>query len=148
MERDRHLDTGQALPLVIGSIAVLAVLVFGVAWFARSLTDAATARTAADAAALAGAVEGRTAAARFAAANGGVLLAFTQIGDDVIVTVRVGRATARARATASRSPFSTLALWPRSIDRLKPGMPQYPRPPGDSAEPVFQRSPRPTTPRI
>jgi outer membrane lipoprotein SlyB len=60
--------------------------------------DGARARTAADAAALAGAAEGRAAAARLAAANGAELLAYEPHGRDVVVTVRVGRVTEQARA--------------------------------------------------
>ncbi len=101
---------GQALPLVIGVVAVLAVLVAGLGWFAGSLVDAAQARTAADAAALAGAVGGRAEAARLAAHNRAELVEYTEIGNDVVVTVRCGRATASARATASRAEFSTLGV--------------------------------------
>jgi len=92
-------DQGQALPIVIGVVAVLAVLMVGIGWFGVGLRDAAQARTAADAAALAGVDGGRTAAASLAGANGGGLVSFSVVGDDVIVTVRVGRATATARAT-------------------------------------------------
>ena len=58
----------------------------------------AQARTAADAAALAGAVEGRDAATAIAAANGARLVEFRRIGLDTRVTVAVGRAHATARA--------------------------------------------------
>lgn len=57
------------------------------------------ARSAADAAALAGVIEGRAAAAELAAANGAKLVAFDADGDVVEVTVRVGDRTATARAT-------------------------------------------------
>lgn len=94
-------ERGQAVPLVVGAVAVLAVLLAALGWFARSSIDAARARTAADAAALAGVVGGREQAGRLAAANGGVLVAFERRGADVVVRVRVGRATASARATGS-----------------------------------------------
>jgi hypothetical protein len=58
----------------------------------------AQARTAADAAALAGAAEGRDAAALVAQANGAVLEAFAVDGVDVQVRVRVGSTHASARA--------------------------------------------------
>jgi uncharacterized membrane protein len=58
----------------------------------------AHARTAADAAALAGAAEGRNAAAEVAAANGAVLESFDTLGDEVEVRVRVAGSHARARA--------------------------------------------------
>lgn len=57
------------------------------------------ARSAADAAALAGVIEGRAAAAELAAANGATLVAFDADGHVVKVTVRVGDRTATARAT-------------------------------------------------
>jgi outer membrane lipoprotein SlyB len=106
----RRDEAGQAIPLVIGVVAVMALLLVGVGWFGAGLVDAAAARTAADAAALAGAVDGRGAAAELAAANGSELVSFRQIGDDVIVTVRRGRATASARATANRAHLSTLVF--------------------------------------
>jgi hypothetical protein len=103
-------ERGQALPLVIGVVAVMAALLLGVAWFSTGLIDAAAARTAADAAALAGAVDGKPAATRLAGENRAELVSFRQIGDDVVVTVRVGRATASARATANRARLSTLVF--------------------------------------
>ncbi|NIR42137.1 MAG: hypothetical protein GWN79_28885, partial [Actinobacteria bacterium] len=66
----------------------------------RQLDDAARARTAADAAALAGAAEGRGAAADMAKANHGVLEHFIQQGSVVEVRVRVGEVSAVARAIA------------------------------------------------
>lgn len=71
--------------LLIGRVGVL-------------LDDAAQARTAADAAALAGAADGRSAAISMARANGGELLEFSSESDTVTVVVRVGRVSARARA--------------------------------------------------
>jgi hypothetical protein len=91
-------DRGQAVPLVIALVVVAAVAVVALGRLAAGAVDAARARTAADAAALAGAVEGRDAAATVAGANDGVLISFVTSGDAVVVEVRVGRATARARA--------------------------------------------------
>jgi hypothetical protein len=108
--RRRNRDDGQAVPLIVGVVAVMAMIVLGVGWLGVSLVDAASARTAADAAALAGVVDGQGAAAERAADNGGELVSFRRVGDDVIVTVRCGRATASARATASRAGFSTLGV--------------------------------------
>jgi hypothetical protein len=68
----------------------------------------ARAQTAADAAALAGAAEGRPAAAEVAAANGGRLIEYRSAGLVTTVVVTVG--PARARATAQRSRAPTLAL--------------------------------------
>ena len=102
-------DRGQALPLVIGVAAVIATLIVGVGWYAGTVIDAARARTAADAAALAGVVDhDRAAAASAARSNGGELVSFDEIGPDVIVSVRVGRAVARARATIGTLQLPTL----------------------------------------
>jgi uncharacterized membrane protein len=92
-------DDGQLLPfyavivLVAGGAMVLLVHL-GVLAVHR-----AHARTAADAAALAGAAEGRAAAEEVAQDNGAVLESFVAAGTDVEVRVRVGstHATARAR---------------------------------------------------
>jgi len=96
----RGQDSGQVLPLmalvVMLTVVTLAVLVR----LGTTLDDAARARTAADAAALAGAVDGRGAAEEIAAGNGGELLRFNLSGDTADVDVRVGQATASARATA------------------------------------------------
>jgi hypothetical protein len=58
----------------------------------------AGARTAADAAALAGAAEGEAAAREVADANGAELISFEVLGEDARVTVRQGQAEAAARA--------------------------------------------------
>lgn len=94
-------DEGQAVPLLAAFVVVagLALVALGIA--GRRTVDAARARTAADAAALAGVVDGEVGARRLAAANGGVLVSFTRIGPDVVVRVAVGAARATARATLS-----------------------------------------------
>lgn len=95
-------EHGQVLPL----LTVVMVLAGLVCLAAGRLGGAAVARaqavTAADAAALAGAGEGRQAAARTASANGGRLTGYEQLGSDTRVRVALGgaRATARARAAA------------------------------------------------
>lgn len=102
-------QAGQALPLVAGIVVVAAVLVAAVGWYAGGLVDSARARTAADAAALAGALDGSRRDAELAAqSNGGTLESFALVGVDVIVAVRVGRAVQRARATAGGARLSTL----------------------------------------
>jgi hypothetical protein len=97
-------DRGQAVPLVIAAIVLAAVGVVAIGRFAVGTVDAARARTAADAAALAGAADGPVAASASAAENGGELVSFATAGDEVTVRVRVGRATAVARATLALSP--------------------------------------------
>jgi len=84
-----------ALAVMLAVVTILALARVGTA-----LDDSARARTAADAAALAGAVDGRAAAHDMAALNGGDLIEFARRGDTVDVLVGVGRATARASADA------------------------------------------------
>ena len=86
--------------LLVLTVAVVATVEVG-----QLLDESARARTAADAAALAGAAAGRQEAAALAAANGGLLLSYTEqepAGDIdallVTVEVQVGRATKTARA--------------------------------------------------
>jgi len=92
-------DSGQLLPLyavivLVAGGAMVLVVQLGVLAVHR-----AHARTAADAAALAGAAEGQASADEVARANGAVLETFVVSGADVEVRVRVGstHATARAR---------------------------------------------------
>ena len=89
-----------AAVLLLAMGAVIATIEIG-----RLLNESASARTAADAAALAGAAAGPDEAASIAAANGGVLLSYdeeepTDGSDGLLVTVavQVGRASQTARA--------------------------------------------------
>ena len=95
-------ERGQVLPFV----ALVLVLAGALALFVGRLSGAAVsrarARTAADAAALAGAAEGEAAARSVAAANGGVVESYAVEGADVAVVVRVGSAHAPARARRER----------------------------------------------
>ena len=91
-------DSGQLAPLyalivLVACGAALVLVHLGVITVHR-----AHARTAADAAALAGAAEGRGAAEQVAVANGAVLESFEAVGDEVEVRVRVDGSHARARA--------------------------------------------------
>jgi len=105
------------MPLLAGLMAVAVVVLVAIGHFGQTAADAARARTAADAAALAGAAEGRDAAVRLASANGATLVAFVADQRAVLVTVRVGRASATARAAlmaddhdpAASSPVTALA---------------------------------------
>jgi hypothetical protein len=94
-ERD---ERGQVVPLAAAMLALIVVALVALVPAARALEDRARARTAADAAALAGAAEGEAAARRLAAANGGRLVDFRPEGASVVVRVRVGVAAASARA--------------------------------------------------
>jgi hypothetical protein len=99
MRRVRRDERGQAVPLAAGLVAIAAVLVLAMGELAGDVADAGRARAAADAAALAGVHDGRAGSARFAARNGATVVLWQQVGDDVVVTVRVGDAVATARAT-------------------------------------------------
>ena len=96
-----HSDKGQMAPVMDFLLAIAAVIVVFVARIGLVLDDAARARTAADAAALAGAVEGYGAANTLAEANGGTLASFEFQGSTVTVVVTVGQATAEASAVVA-----------------------------------------------
>ncbi|MYH00521.1 MAG: hypothetical protein F4144_13690 [Acidimicrobiaceae bacterium] len=98
-------DRGQAVPLMAAMLLLAMGAVVATIEIGRLLNQSAAARTAADAAALAGAAAGRDAAESTAHGNGAVLLSYheEQIADDsdallVNVTVRVGRASQTASA--------------------------------------------------
>ena len=80
-------------------IAIGGLVAMGGAEFAGDVIDGARARTAADAAALASVRGGRDAGAAIAAANGGTLVEWHQVGTDVVVSVQVGDVVAVARAS-------------------------------------------------
>ncbi len=81
-------------------LMLVVVSLLGLVRVGSALDDSARARTAADAAALAGAIEGRNGALDMASRNGGELLRFELRAGTADVEVRVGDATARARASA------------------------------------------------
>jgi hypothetical protein len=99
LRRSIRNEHGQAVPLAAALAAIAAMLVVGIGVMAHDVGDAGRARSAADAAALAGVVGDRPAASALAAANGATLVAWARDGPDVVVTVRVGSVTATARAT-------------------------------------------------
>ncbi len=97
-KRPRFGDRGQVLPLMalvilVGMAAALAMARLGV-----EVVDRARARTAADAAALAGVEGGRDAADAAARANGGRVVRFVARDGATEVEVRVGGAEATSRA--------------------------------------------------
>lgn len=97
-----------AQPLMVMAAAGLTgVLTIAYADFSGDVVDVARARTAADAAALAGVGGGRAAADRLAAVNDAVVVSWDDAGHHVTVTVRVGGATARARASNENDANST-----------------------------------------
>jgi hypothetical protein len=95
---DGERDRGQAVPLVLAVVALAAVVLLALVPLARGLSERAQARTAADAAALAGAAEGKDAAEEIAEDNGARLIEWHSDDDEVWVRVEVGRARANAKA--------------------------------------------------
>lgn len=92
-------DAGTVVLAVAALVALGAVAMVAVAELTVAVVEASRARTAADASALAAVEHGPPAAGRLAAANGATLVSVHVDGDTAHVTVRVGRATASARAT-------------------------------------------------
>ena len=92
-------DVGQAMVLLVAVVAMAASSVVAVGMFGERIVDRGRAQTAADAAALAATVGGRSVAARLAADNGADLVSYSEIGDVVTVVVDVDGERATARAT-------------------------------------------------
>lgn len=97
-------DRGQAVLLMVAVIACCGLLAVAVGTLGGALRERQQARTAADAAALAGVDGGMQSAERLARSNGGSLVSFSRDalragGWVVTVIVRVGAAAASARAT-------------------------------------------------
>ncbi len=117
-------DRGQVMPLAVAMVAIVTVALVGLVPVGHAVRDRARARTAADAAALAGAVDGQEAARELAADNGAVLVGFERSGDEVVVLVRVGDTTARARARATVASTPVPGATGRGGDRagLAPAM--------------------------
>lgn len=93
-------DRGSMMVLtVLVGLALTAAALAALVPFFDELAARQRAQNAADAAALAGVDGGEPAARRLADSNGGVLVSWRRDGRVVVVVVRVGDATARARAT-------------------------------------------------
>lgn len=92
-------DRGQVAPLLVIVVLVVVGALIVLVHVGRIAVVRAQVQTAADAAALAGAAEGRPAAERLARDNGASLESFTVDGNEVQVVVERNevRATARAR---------------------------------------------------
>ncbi len=98
--RTARRDSGQAAIVLLAVVAVLMVTMsIAVATMGRTTIDRTRAQTAADAAALAGLEGGASASSQLAALHGATVVSWTDVGDEVTVTVRVGDTTATARAT-------------------------------------------------
>ncbi len=98
-ERFEPAQRGSVLPLVALLVVAVGGLCVGLGRLGGDAVQAAQARTAADAAALAGAAEGEDVARDVADDNGAKMVGFIQDGLDVEVRVRVGDAEVVARAT-------------------------------------------------
>lgn len=93
-------DRGSMLLLVMFvGMALTAAITMALVPVLTDLTDRQQARSAADASALAGVSGGRSAASRIAGRNDAELVSWSEQGDEVLVTVRVGDQLATARAT-------------------------------------------------
>lgn len=116
-------DAGQLLPLYALIVLVAAGAMVLLADLGVLAARRAQARTAADAAALAGAAEGEPAAARVAEANGAALESYAAIGADVIVRVRVGSTHATARARREQGCGTARQAHPVHFDACQPSSP-------------------------
>lgn len=98
IDNDRR-QRGQIVPLLAVALVLFGVVALGLVRLSATVTHRSSAQAAADAAALAGAVDGPDAAREVADANDAQVVAYAQDGVDVQVTVerRGVRATARAR---------------------------------------------------
>jgi hypothetical protein len=93
---------GSVLPVVALAMVMAGGGVVVLGRLGEAAVARASARTAADAAALAGAAEGEQAARQVAAANGATVLRYESLGDDTRVTVQIGAARAVGRARRER----------------------------------------------
>ena len=118
LQRD---ERGQVAPLLALFAVGIGLACLGLGRFAGGAVDAASARTAADAAALAGSLGGEPAARSLAAANGATLESFEFAGDDVRVRVRVGPAVVTARSRSGRAAGGS-AAWSATETGLAPAM--------------------------
>lgn len=105
----RSNDHGQTTVLATLVLAMAVLLMAGIAMAGAALRDRAQARSAADAAALAGAAEGEASAVAIARANGAQLVDYESDDGRVVVEVEIGRvnAFAKARVRPSVIPSAT-----------------------------------------
>jgi hypothetical protein len=94
-------ERGSVLPFIALAMVLAGVSMVLLARVGGAATARAGARNAADAAALAGAAEGRAAAVALAQANGAELVSYSEVGLDTLVRVRLGPAEASGRARRS-----------------------------------------------
>ena len=102
--RHRTNERGAVTVLVAACMVVTALVLLRVVRLGTAAASRAKAQSAADAAALAGVVEGRNGAAELASVNGGVLTDWVDNEDEVQVVVTVDDAQATARARREETP--------------------------------------------
>lgn len=100
----RSSESGAVTVLIAVFVLLTALLVLRVAGLGGAAASRARAQTAADAAALAGVVDGREGADALAIVNGGEVVGWRDDGDEVQVTVRLDDAIAVARAERRSTP--------------------------------------------
>ncbi len=93
-------ERGAALPLIALSLAGLLIVTWLLLGVTQRVVARADAQAAADATALAGAMNGRTTATRVASANGAIVISFSSTGNRVDVVIE--RDGVRAVANAER----------------------------------------------
>ena len=100
MRRSRSMpgERGQVVPLLAALVVLAGLAMMALGHLGGGAVERAEARRAADAAALAGAAEGRSAAQRLAGDNGATVSRYNEAGKDTEVVVRFGDARAIARA--------------------------------------------------
>jgi hypothetical protein len=96
-------EHGQTLPLIALVIVLIATILVVVSRVGVLVVDRSRAHAAADAAALAAINGGRPAAAAMATRNHGTLVSYDERDGSVEVRVRVGHATALARAAPAKA---------------------------------------------
>jgi D-alanyl-D-alanine carboxypeptidase-like protein/putative Flp pilus-assembly TadE/G-like protein len=96
-----HDERGSVTPLLAVLVLAVGGLCLGLGRLGGTANAMAKAQTAADAAALAGAVDGEDAARELAAANGATVVSIDGDGPEMQVTVRLHGVEARARASGT-----------------------------------------------
>jgi len=134
-------ESGSAIPLLVLLVVVAGGAIVLLGRIGGAAVDRAAARTAADAAALAGAADGRSAATSVAAADGGRIESYREVGVETEVRVNVGRATAVARARREAGGGDTngmapalRAVWSRAGQLLGQAVPVYAVVPSSSGQ--------------
>jgi len=127
----RRGEKGSTVPLLALLVLAAGGAIVLLGRMGGAAVDRASARTAADAAALAGAAEGRAAASSVAAADGGRIESYRELGLETELRVSVGRATAVARARRSSGTDdkgmapALRAVWTRLGQLLGQAVPVY-----------------------